>query len=102
MATGVCPPRLMRSVGRTARPYVSESTIDPKRDPIEKAAVVAAAQTGGWLVFAGHEIGSPGHQTNDATVLEQFLKYAADHANGIWLDTVENISRYIQEHRGGK
>jgi peptidoglycan/xylan/chitin deacetylase (PgdA/CDA1 family) len=67
-----------------------------------KAAVVAAAQTGGWLVFAGHEIGSPGHQTNDARVLEQFLKYAADPTNGIWLDTVENISRYIQEHRGAK
>ena len=67
-----------------------------------KAGVVAAAQTGGWLVFAGHEIGSPGHQTNDAAVLEQFLRYAADPANGIWLDTVENISRYIQQHRSVK
>jgi peptidoglycan/xylan/chitin deacetylase (PgdA/CDA1 family) len=67
-----------------------------------KKAVLTAAQDGGWLVFAGHDIGNPGNQTTESTVLEQFLKYAKDPASGIWLDTVDNIAKYIQAHRGGK
>jgi len=63
-------------------------------------AVLAAAQEGGWLVFAGHEIGNPAYQTTEATVLEKFLQYAGDPANGIWLDTVDAVSRYIQTQRG--
>lgn len=67
-----------------------------------KKAVEDAAQEGGWLVFAGHEIGSPAYQTTSAAVLEQFLKYTNDPANGVWLDTVANVAEYIQAHRGGK
>jgi peptidoglycan-N-acetylglucosamine deacetylase len=67
-----------------------------------KKAVLAASEHGGWLVFAGHEIGTPGEQTTEAAVLEQFLKYAKDPANGIWLDTLDTISKYIQKQRGGK
>jgi peptidoglycan/xylan/chitin deacetylase (PgdA/CDA1 family) len=65
-----------------------------------KKWVVTAAQNGGWLVFTGHEIGKPDYQVTDASVLEQFLKYAGDPANGVWLDTVDAIARYIQEQRG--
>jgi hypothetical protein len=65
-----------------------------------KRWVLTAAQNGGWLVFTGHEIGKPGYQVTDASVLEQFLEYAGDPANGVWLDTVDAIARYIQEHRG--
>lgn len=64
-----------------------------------KAAVVKAAQQGGWLVFAGHNIGTPGNQTTEIAVLEEFLRYAKDPANGIWLDTVDAIATYIQKHR---
>ena len=67
-----------------------------------KEAVLSAANTGGWLVLAGHEIGKAGHQTTEAAVLEAFLKYAGDPANGIWLDTVDTIARYIQAQRGGR
>jgi peptidoglycan/xylan/chitin deacetylase (PgdA/CDA1 family) len=67
-----------------------------------KKAARTAAEDGGWLVFAGHEIGNPGYQTTESAVLEQFLKYAKDPASGIWLDTVDNIAKYIQAHRGGK
>lgn len=67
-----------------------------------KQAVVTAAKTGGWLVLAGHEIGKAGNQTTEAAVLEQFMQYAKDPANGIWLDTVDAIARYIQTQRGGK
>jgi hypothetical protein len=64
-----------------------------------KKAIVAAEKDGAWLVLAGHEIGKPGNQTTDAAVLEQFLKYAKDRANGIWLDTVDNIAKFILEQR---
>lgn len=64
-----------------------------------KKAVTDAAQGHGWLVFAGHEIGNPGPQTTEAAVLEQFLKYAQDPANGIWLDTLDSVSRYVQAQR---
>ena len=64
-----------------------------------KKAVVVAEKDGAWLVLAGHEIGKPGNQTTEAAVLEQFLKYAKDPANGIWLDTVDNISKFILAQR---
>jgi peptidoglycan/xylan/chitin deacetylase (PgdA/CDA1 family) len=64
-----------------------------------KDAVLKAAQQGGWLVFAGHNIGNPGNQTTEIAVLEEFLRYARDPANGIWLDTVDAIASYIQKHR---
>ncbi len=67
-----------------------------------KLAVLTAAKTGGWLVLAGHEIGKAGNQTTEAAVLEQFLKYAKEPANGIWLDTVDTIGRYVQAQRAGK
>ncbi len=64
-----------------------------------KKAVVTAEKDGGWLVFAGHEIGSPAYQTTETATLEQFLKYAKDPANGIWLDTVKSVAKYIQAQR---
>jgi peptidoglycan-N-acetylglucosamine deacetylase len=67
-----------------------------------KQAVLDAEKDGGWLVLAGHEIGNAGHQTTEAAVLEQFLKYALDPASGIWLDTVDTIAKYIQTRRATK
>lgn len=60
-----------------------------------------AAARGGWLVFAGHEIGAAGNQTTLASSLEQFLRWALEPSNGVWVDTVERISRYILQQRGG-
>lgn len=67
-----------------------------------KAAVSKAAGEGGWLVFAGHEIGAPGFQTTLAASLEQLLRYARDPANGIWLDTVEAVARHVRAQRGAE
>ncbi len=64
----------------------------------EMKSLVSAAQ-GRWLVFAGHEIGKPGRQTTQAAALEQFLKYAADPASGVWLDTVQAVGKHIQARR---
>ncbi len=66
-----------------------------------KELVSAAAEQGWWLVFAGHEIGAPGHQVTTAPELEKFLQYARADGSGIWLDTVYAIGSYVQKQRGG-
>jgi peptidoglycan/xylan/chitin deacetylase (PgdA/CDA1 family) len=64
-----------------------------------RALVDDAASRGAWLVFAGHEIGSDGHQTTRAAALDQFLIFATDPANGVWLRTVEAVAKHIQANR---
>jgi hypothetical protein len=56
---------------------------------------------GGWLIFCGHEIGQAGRQTTLSPTLEALCEYAQDPANGLWLDTVQNIAEYIVEQRCG-
>jgi len=64
-----------------------------------KTLVEAAAERGAWLVLAGHEIGQKGRQTTRADTLRAFCEYAADAENGLWVDTVANVARYVAEHR---
>jgi len=54
---------------------------------------------GGWLVFCGHDIGEGGRQTTRSSTLKAICEYAQDPANGLWLDTVEEIASYILEQR---
>lgn len=70
-------------------------SFDEMREHVRKAG-----QQGGWVVFAGHEIGKPGYQTTEIETLERFLQFAKDPANGVWLDTVANIAAYVQKNRG--
>jgi peptidoglycan/xylan/chitin deacetylase (PgdA/CDA1 family) len=67
-----------------------------------KGLVATTAAERGWLVLAGHEIGSPGRQTTQAAALEEFLRYAAAPSNGVWLDTVAAVARYVRAQRGGR
>jgi peptidoglycan/xylan/chitin deacetylase (PgdA/CDA1 family) len=69
-------------------------TFEQMRNLVENAAA-----RGGWLVFAGHDIGSTGSQTTLVSSLEQFLPYALDPSHGVWLDTLERISRYVLAER---
>jgi hypothetical protein len=62
--------------------------------------VQSAANDGRWVIFVGHEIGNRAHQTTDAEALERLCRFAADPANGIWMDTVARIGRYIKSERG--
>jgi len=57
---------------------------------------------GGWLVFCGHDIGEGGRQTTRSSTLKAICEYAQDPANGLWLDTVEEVAGYILEQRTGK
>ena len=67
-----------------------------------KGLVATTAADRGWLVFAGHEIGNPGRQTTQAAALEEFLRYAAEPSNGVWLDTVAAVAKYVRAQRGGR
>lgn len=63
-------------------------------------SISKAADQGAWIIFAGHEIGEKAFQVTDATALTALCKYMQDPANGVWVDTVENVGKYIQQHRG--
>ena len=57
---------------------------------------------GGWLVLAGHEISDDGRQTTQMATLRALCEYARDPANGLWLDTVEAVTRHIRKQRAGE
>lgn len=97
-----------------ARGYLDEAANDPARcdlaqatgtgfDDMDFAAmqklVLKAAEEGRWIIFVGHEIGPKGFQVTDTSALEALGNYAQDPANGIWLDTVETIGRYILQQK---
>jgi len=67
--------------------------------PEVKMLMDQAAESGGWLVLAGHDIGKEGRQTVRLDTLEEICRYGSDPANGIWIDTVENIARHILRKR---
>jgi peptidoglycan/xylan/chitin deacetylase (PgdA/CDA1 family) len=69
-------------------------------EQVRKLATQASAE-GRWLILVGHEIGERGFQVTDAGALEALSKYARDPANGLWIDTVETIGKYIQQERAG-
>jgi peptidoglycan/xylan/chitin deacetylase (PgdA/CDA1 family) len=58
----------------------------------------SAAQQGHWLILAGHDIGAGGRQTVLSSELEKLCRYAKDPANGIWLDTVAAVGKYVSLH----
>jgi peptidoglycan/xylan/chitin deacetylase (PgdA/CDA1 family) len=67
-----------------------------------KKLAMQARQQGRWLILVGHEIGAPAFQTTDAAALEALCQYARDPANGLWVDTVAAIGKYIREQRSAK
>jgi peptidoglycan/xylan/chitin deacetylase (PgdA/CDA1 family) len=70
-------------------------------DYIQMVKLIAqAAKQGAWIIFAGHEIGERAFQVTDATALAALCRYMKDPANGIWVDTVKRVGRYVQQQRG--
>ncbi len=100
----------------TGRGYMDEAANDPAIcdlaslmgtpfdeltfDQMKKHVETAAAE-GRWVVFIGHDIGQRGFQVTDAGDLGRLCAYANDPANGIWLDTVEKIGRYVAARQSG-
>jgi len=66
-----------------------------------KKLVSQASEEGRWMILVGHEIGEPAFQTTDASALEALCAYARDPSNGLWIDTVEAIAKYVQQERAG-
>ncbi len=58
-----------------------------------------AAEQGGWLIFAGHDIGQKAFQVTDTIALAALCRYMQDPANGVWVDTVEHIAKYVIKQR---
>ncbi len=58
-----------------------------------------AKKTGQWLVLAGHEMGEPGNQTTRLTMLKKLIEYAQVPSNGIWIQPVGTVAKYIQQHK---
>ena len=98
----------------TGRLWLGEAANDPDVcDPYQLLAMESDGKTfeelkplleqaiaeGRWLVLAGHEIGDAGFQTTLAKTVDDLCRYAADPANGLWIDTVGTIGRYILEKR---
>ena len=64
-----------------------------------KALIEQAKERHCWLVLGGHDIGEGGRQTTRIDTLRAFCEYAQDPKNGVWVDTVVNIGRYVVAHR---
>lgn len=58
-----------------------------------------AASLGAWVAFAGHDVGDGGRQFVLADALDQYCAYCQNPANGVWIDTVDAVGRYIQDQR---
>jgi peptidoglycan/xylan/chitin deacetylase (PgdA/CDA1 family) len=69
-------------------------SFEQMRDMVTRAEAI-----GGWVVFAGHEIGASGNQTTLFSTLDRFLIWAADPANGVWLDRVDTVARHVRQSR---
>jgi len=58
------------------------------------------AAEGRWLVLVSHSVGEPAPGlTTDASILEKLCEYVQDPANGLWIDTIEAVGKYILEQR---
>ncbi len=64
-----------------------------------KPMIDQAAAEGRWLILCGHEVGKPGFQITSSETLDAICRYATDPANGLWIDTVGRIAKYISDSR---
>ena len=58
-----------------------------------------ASENGQWLILVGHEVAESGSQTIRTATLDAVCRYAADPANGLWIDRVDVIGGYIARQR---
>jgi peptidoglycan/xylan/chitin deacetylase (PgdA/CDA1 family) len=61
-----------------------------------KSFIDLAATEGGWAIFFAHDVGEGQRQMMRADVLDQVCRYCGEAANGVWIDTVANVGRYVK------
>jgi peptidoglycan-N-acetylglucosamine deacetylase len=62
-----------------------------------KRLMDVAAREGRWLILVGHDMGERKFQSVEAEILLETCRYANDPANGLWLATVEEVARRVQQ-----
>ncbi len=62
--------------------------------------IEAARENRSWLILAGHEMDLAGNQTSLLSTIDSLCQYALDPDNGIWIDHVANVGRYVRKQRG--
>jgi len=67
-----------------------------------KTLVDETAKNGFWLVLCGHDVGPGGRQTTRGDTLRAFCEYAGDPANGLWVDTVADVARYVRDRQAAR
>ncbi len=83
---------------------VSGMSMDAKDFPEVRTLVEGVRESGAWLVLAGHDIGTAGHQTTRVGMLEELVPFLKAEESRIWLGTVEDVARHIaslRESSGG-
>ncbi|NWG14084.1 MAG: polysaccharide deacetylase family protein, partial [Acidobacteria bacterium] len=107
---------LIASLFRAGRGWMNEAPNDPQYCDLAqifgvpcdnmdfdriRPEIEQARERGLWLVLAGHDIGDAvERQTTRSGALEALCRYAKDPANGIWIDTVAAVAKYIESRRG--
>ncbi len=61
--------------------------------------IESAAKNGQWLILAGHETKDEGDQTTYLNTLRQIVEYALDPKNGIWIEPIGPVAKYVNEKR---
>lgn len=56
-----------------------------------------ARENGSWLILAGHEMDEGGLQTSLLSTIDSICQYANDPENGIWIDHVAHVAKYVRE-----
>ena len=103
------------------RAYMSEHLNDPvacdlaqlggtpldglaSKDAIER--IQQACESGGWVIFAGHEIAEKGFQVTRPSTVEKLCEWLRGPATGVWTGTVAEIAEYLAglraDDKGGR
>ena len=61
------------------------------------AAVEDAAKEGAWLAFVAHDVADEGKQAIAPDVLDALCRYCRAPENGIWIDRIDVIARYVRD-----
>jgi peptidoglycan/xylan/chitin deacetylase (PgdA/CDA1 family) len=64
-----------------------------------KRLINKATEFGGWLIWVAHDVGDFPRQAVSERTLDGLCRYVENPANNVWIDTVENVARYVREQR---
>jgi peptidoglycan/xylan/chitin deacetylase (PgdA/CDA1 family) len=71
--------------------------IDADSTPFEtlRGWIDRAAESGGWVIFAAHDIADGARQCMPPAALDALCAHCADPANRIWIDTVATVGAHV-------